>query len=282
MRTLNKVDMAQYSTMRLHSIANTVYIPETIEELKILIKELIGENNKFHIVGNGSNIVFAEQVTTPIILLKNIDNSIVLLPNKEVKVGASVKLMQLLSSLKEWNLGGIEYLASVPTSVGGAVYMNAGRGKSIGLAISDYLISVDYLDITSGEIRKYSGTDGFSYRHSPFQDFKSIILSVTFKFKDQDKIETERLIKARLLYSKRYLSADKPSCGSVFCKANPILIRLLRGLKKGGAMYSWKTPNWINNTGTATASDIIWLIEFAKKLHSIFFCKIQQEIRIYR
>lgn len=268
--------------MRLHSIAEIVYLPQSINELCELLSSMTRSSTNFHIISNGSNIVFAERVNTPLIILTELDKSIEKLPNGNIKVGTSVKMMKLLNTLKEWDLGGIEYLASVPTTVGGAVYMNAGRGKKIGLSISDYIISVDYLDIKNGVIKTFKGTEGFSYRHSPFQDFESIILSATFKFKNQDRTETDRLIKERLDYSKKYLSADKPSCGSVFCKMNPILIRMLRGLKKGGAMYSQKTPNWITNTGNATASDIIWLIEFAKKLHKLFFCKIQQEIRVFQ
>lgn len=281
MKVLSNIDLYKFSTMRLHSIGTIVHIPEKIEELCNIIKEFKYKNEDFHIVSNGSNIVFAERVTTPLIVLTELDKSIEKLPDGNVKVGTSVKMMKLLNNLKEWNLGGIEYLASVPTTVGGAVYMNAGRGKKIGLSISDYLISVDYLDIKNGVVKTFKGTEGFSYRHSPFQDFESIILSATFKFKGQDKTETDRLIKERLDYSKKYLSADKPSCGSVFCKMNPILIRLLRGLKKGGAMYSRKTPNWITNAGNATASDVVWLMEFAKKLHKLFFCRIQQEIRVF-
>lgn len=268
--------------MRLHSVADIMYIPENVTELSELISQFKGKKQKFHIVANGSNIIFSDRVQTPIILMKELDNTISFLNDGKVKVGASVLISRLISSLKKKNLGGIEYLSSVPSSLGGAIYMNAGRGKKIGKSISDFILNVEYLNIDTLEIESYDGVNGFSYRHSPFQDMNAIILSGTFNFISQNVDITDKLIRERLEYSKKHLSADKPSCGSVFCKANPILMRLLKGLKCGGAMYSSKTPNWISNSGNATASDIIKLINIAKTIHKFFYCKIKQEVRIFR
>ena len=280
MKELSNVDLFRYSTMRLHSIADEMYFPENVEELKSLIQALNSQSRKFYIVSAGSNIVFKERVNTPLICLMGMEHFIEYNSDGSVDVSGSVRIQQLLSSLKKNDMGGIEYLASVPTSVGGAVYMNAGRGRKYNKSISDYIESVTYLDVESGQERVWNTSDGFSYRHSPFQDNHGIIISARFKFKRQDGAETARLIKERLQHSNKYLSPDKPSCGSVFCKANPIIMRLLRGLKRGGAKYSSKTPNWISNVNNATASDIIWLVNVAVKLHKLFCCKIKREIRI--
>lgn len=72
-----------------------------------------------------------------------------------VKVGCSVRIQTLIRDLQKHSLGGIEYLFSVPTSVGGAVYMNAGRGKSEGLTISDYLVEVEYYSPTEEKFLTY-------------------------------------------------------------------------------------------------------------------------------
>ena len=80
-------------------------------------------------------------------------------------------------------------------------------------------------------------------------------------------------------HSKKHLSADKPSCGSVFCEGNRIVYRLLMGKRVGGAMYSKKTPDWISNMGNATASDVMALIEKGKKMHKFFLSRCKAEIR---
>ena len=140
---------------------------------------------------------------------------------------------------------------------------------------------MEYLDIDELKIKTLKGTEGYSYRHSPFQEIYAIILKASFKFREQSAKETERLIKERLDYSKKYLSADKPSCGSVFISYNPIIIRLIRGMKYGSAMFSKKTSNWISNIDNATANDILHLVNKAKKIHSFFGFKCIPEIKFY-
>ena len=280
MKILKDCDLHPYNTMRLHSVADEVYFPESREELTGLIKEFRQKGQKYAVFSGGSNIIFAEKVTTPLINLMELDKGIDYMENGKVKVGCSVRVQTLIRELQKHAMGGVEYLFSVPTSVGGAVYMNAGRGKGIGLAISDHLVEVEYYSPKENKFIKYIKREGnFTYRHSPFQDMDAIIVSATFKFPKQDSEKTERLIKERMEHSKKYLSADKPSCGSVFCEGNRVVYRLLMGKRVGGAMYSKKTPDWISNIGNATASDVMALIEKGKKLHKLFFSRCKAEIR---
>lgn len=280
MKIKEHCDLYQYNTMRLHSVADVVYFPESREELINLIRDFKEKGRPFFTFSGGSNIIFAEKVTTPLVNLMEYDKGIYYLESGLVKVGCSVRVQTLIRDLQKHGLGGIEYLFSVPTSLGGAVYMNAGRGKDIGLAISDYLEEVEYYSPMENKFLKYIKKDGdFTYRHSPFQDMDAIIVSATFRFKEQDAGVTEALIKERMVHSKKYLSADKPSCGTVFCEGNRIVYRLLMGKRVGGAMYSKKTPDWISNMGNATASDVMALIEKGKKLHKLFFSRNKVEIR---
>ncbi len=280
MKTIENCDLFQYNTMRLHSVADCVYFPETREEFKTLVDDFIRQDKPFYIFSGGSNIIFAEHVTTPLINLLEIEKGIEYLENGLVKVGCSVRVQSLIRDLQKHGLGGIEYLFSVPSSLGGAVYMNAGRGKSEGLAISDYLVEVEYYSPTEGKFMTYKKkAEDFSHRHSPFQDMDAIVVSATFQFKKQDADVTDARIKERLEHSKKYLSADKPSSGSVFCEGNRIVYRLLMGKRVGGAMYSKKTPDWISNMGNATASDVMALIEKGKSLHKLFLSRCKAEIR---
>lgn len=266
--------------MRLHSVADVVYFPESRQELTDLINEFKQKGQAYAVFSGGSNIIFAEQVKTPLVCLMSLDKGIDYLEDGRVKVGCSVRIQILIRDLQKHGMGGIEFLFSVPTSVGGAVYMNAGRGKSIGVTISDYLEEVEYYSPLDDEFRTYQkNTVEFSHRHSPFQETEAVIVSATFRFPMQEREETERKIQERMDHSKKHLSADKPSCGSVFCEGNRIVYRLLMGKRVGGAMYSKKTPDWISNMGNATASDVMALIEKGKRLHKLFFSHCKVEIR---
>lgn len=280
MKIERRKDLYSQNTMRLHSIANELYYPESYEELKDLLK-LYGTDCL--ILSAGSNLILPPQLHKPVISLMKLNEKIELQGDGRVLSGCSVRVQKLIRFLQQNNLGGIEYLYSIPASVGGLVYMNGGRGREHNMAISDYLDTVDYLDLSDLTIKSYIAqkTD-FTYRHSPFQDMSVVILEAYFRFKNQKPEVTEALIKERLDYSKKYLSADKPSCGTAFCKGNRYIFRLLRGLRVGDAMFSKKTSNWISNVGNATYEDVCKLINKTQRIHKLFLNECQPEIRIIK
>ena len=282
MNILHDIDLYKYNTMRLHSIARIVYVPQNRDELFELISDFKLRGEKYHILSGGSNIIFSEFVQTPIVLLMELDDTITILETKIVECGCSTKVQQLINEIKNENLGGIEYLFSVPASIGGAIFMNAGRGRKMNLSISDYLLKIEYLDTELIEYKIIGTAEGmFTYRNSIFQQNSGIITRAWFNFKEQTPEKTQNLIKERLAYSKKYLDAVTASCGSVFCKANPIIMRMVKGIRCGGAMYSKKTPNWISNVDNATASDVKKLVKRVTFLHKLFFLKCKTEIRFF-
>lgn len=274
----NNIDLYNQNTMRLHCVAETVYYPESVDELKSIISEL--GNKDFYLLAAGSNVILPESISRPVVSLMKLDDRIEFVDGI-VRVGCSVRVQKLIRFLQQHHQGGIEYLFSVPASIGGLVYMNGGRGRKYNKAISDYLIKVDFLDLDDRKIHTYIyNKSDFSYRHSPFQDKNVILITCYFRFEEQDKETTEQLINERLEHSKNYLSADKPSCGSVFCKGNRVLFRLMRGMKVGGAQFSKKTPNWISNVDHASYQDICKLIRRAEWLHRVFLTHSKLELKI--
>lgn len=280
MKVERNTDLYSQNTMRLHSIADNVYYPESNDELNGLVQQY---GSDCLIISAGSNVLLPPQLHRPVVSLMKLNEKIEILEDGRVFSGCSVRVQKLVRFLQQNNLGGIEYLYSVPASVGGLVYMNGGRGREHNMAISDYLDIVDYLDLSDFTIKSYIAqkTD-FTYRHSPFQDMNVIILAAYFRFKNQKPEVTEALIKKRLDYSKKYLSADKPSCGTAFCKGNRYIFRLLRGLRVGDAMFSKKTSNWISNVGNATYEDVCKLINKTQRIHKLFLSECQPEIKIIK
>jgi UDP-N-acetylmuramate dehydrogenase len=166
-------------------------------------------------------------------------------------------------------LSGLEFLAGMPGSVGGAVWMNA---RCYEREIADVLIETGIIDFSEagGEggvsriLRVPTDRAAFGYKRSPFQNRSCLILSAAFTLQPgsereiRDEMETyrrDREAKGHYRY---------PSAGSVFKNnrafgkpAGKIIDELgLRGLKIGGAQVAPFHGNIIINTGGATAADI--------------------------
>ena len=177
------IDLYSMNTMKLHSVADVLYYPESNDDLRDLVKK---HGQRYLLIAAGSNVLLPPQLHSPVISLMNLNKKLEIQNDGLVYVGCSVRIQKLIRDLQKNGLGGIEYLYSVPASVGGLVYMNGGRGKSMNLAISDYLKSVEYLDLSDMNVKTYKvDLSDFSYRHSPFQDLNVVILSASFKFKKQ-------------------------------------------------------------------------------------------------
>ena len=280
MRIDKELDLYKYSTMRTHSVGAMMYTPESLEELMSLMKELQGD---CYFLGGGSNVVFASNVEKPIVNLMYLNNGLELNTDGSVTAGCSVRIQQLINFGKEHGLGGFEYLYSLPASIGGIVYMNAGRGKIHHQQISDWIESITYLDLTDMQVKRMAvDKTQWSYRCSPFHQMKIVILSATFRMKPSSVDEVAAEIKKRIDTVKVSQEGNKPSCGSVFNKNNKYIMRLLRGKRIGGACFSKKTNNWICNDKNGSADDVIALIEFAKKWHKVLGLSCTTEIRIFK
>lgn len=280
MRIEKNLDLYRYSTMRTRSTGAVMYTPESCEELLDLVKELHGN---YYLLSAGSNTIFSESVEKPIINLMHVDES--LSYNDGVfTCGCSVRIQKLVQFAKEKGYGGIEYLYSLPASVGGIVYMNAGRGGGQRQSISDYLTEVTYLNCDTNEIC-IEGIDKSKFGHhiSPYQSLNCVILSCKLRLKRQSPEETDSLIKDRLELCKNLQDTSKPNCGSAFSKGNKYIFKLfqLLGMKSGSAMFSKKTSDWIINTGGATATDIKKLVNKMAKAHKLIGADYKVEYKFF-
>lgn len=273
------IDLFKFSTMRTHSIASVMYTPHSTMELIEAVKEC---KEDCYFLGGGSNIVFASRVEKPIINLMELNETLEY-NGETVVAGCSVRIQKLINFGKDNALGGFEYLYSLPASVGGIVYMNAGRGRVYHQQISDWLQSVEYLDLNDMQVKTmFVDKSKWTYRHSPFHEMRAVILSATFEMLKSSVDEVAARIQERKDTVKANQEANKPSCGSVFNKENKYLMYLLRGKRIGGAHFSKKTNNWISNDQNGTADDVIALMEVAQKWHKRLGLECIPEIRIFK
>ena len=189
-----------------------------------------------------------------------------------VKVLSGTPADLLADTLAGEGLSGVEFLASLPASVGGAVLMNA---RCYGKSVSDVLVNTEILDENQETQTIPFKNEDFAYKKSPFQNRDILILSAVFAVqrgdpqaisKEMAEYRQDREEKGHFRY---------PSAGSAF-KNNPafgaptgkIIADLgLRSLSIGGAQIAPWHGNIIINTGNASANDVKMLMaETAKRV----------------
>jgi len=167
-------------------------------------------------------------------------------------------------------LSGLEFLAGMPGSIGGAVWMNA---RCYGREIADVLTAAEIIDFEGFDTPRYTQLPAdkteFGYKKSPFQGRDVLILSASFRLTSGKPDDIRAAMKANRADREAKGHYRYPSAGSVF-KNNPnfgkptgqIIDELgLCGLQKGGAQVAPWHGNIIVNLGGATASDIRSLVE---------------------
>ena len=258
----------KHTTFRIGGPARIWVEPEDEKDLRGVLQFVKAHKLKIFVIGSGSNVLADDKGFDGVVIhlssgyFKDIN-----FEKSKVITGAGTKLSKVVLSSCKHSLGGLESLAGIPGTVGGAVCTNAGYKKSIG----EFVHKVRVMDET-GKLRTFDSKDlKFGYRNSNLSRY--IILEVEISLKSQDKeilIETyehlKRLKKASQPWSQK-------SAGCVF--KNPTrsrraaggLIELcgLKGKRLGGAKISEKHANFIINVNRAAASDVIGLMELVKE-----------------
>ena len=230
------------------------------------------------VLGGGSNVLVADQGFNGLVIKLSMTDC--QLSGAKITVGASLSLMQLVKISIRNGLSGLEWAAGIPGTVGGAVRGNAG---AFGHSISECLEKVEVLrdkkiiELKNRKIR-------FSYRQSVFKENKDIILRVILLLKKGDA-RGDREQVATILSRRLATQPSEPSAGCVF--KNPesnsagLLIEEcgLKGKRIGGAEVSRKHANFIINTGTAKAEDVLNLIKLIKrKVRDKFGVELEEEV----
>lgn len=280
MKILHYENLAKYTTIKIGGNAKNFYIPENEKELLSLVRDL----NEYKILGGGSNLLINDRITfSNVIYTKEFNKNIVIDDDGIVTVGASVKLQSLINFINNHGYGGIEYLYSVPGLIGGAIYMNAGRGKSYDKSITDYLLDIKVLHKNEIKILQAKQCE-FSYRSSIFQKDEYIILQARFKFqkKDREICKKERL--ERIQYSKEKQDIKYPNFGTVFSECNGKLLKLSRMtflFNNDNVQFSDKSINWLINKGNGKYNEAIRRIMRTKLIHKIMKKPIKVEVVIW-
>ncbi len=258
--------ISNYTTYRVGGKVRCIVYPKGEKELIELVDLLKSKNIKYFTLGNGSNVLFSDQMYDGVIIKLDNFNKIEINGNK-IYVEAGYPLIKLSNVAVKNGLAGLEFASGIPGTVGGALFMNAGAyGEDMSKIVTSARVLVD------GEIKEFSNSElQFSYRTTMLQDHLDYIcISVNLELKEGKTEELEEIVNLRREQRRSTQPLNFPSAGSVFRNppgmyAGKLIEDLgLKGYTIGKALVSPKHANFIVNTGNAKASDIKNIIDFIK------------------
>ena len=183
MRVSKNFNLKYYNSYRLSAYCANAFFPENEEDLIHLYKERF-DIPKI-ILGNGNNVILSKEWYENDFIIFNGCFDKVKISGSKIEAEAGATLKNLSEKALLHSLSGFEVFYDIPSSVGGAIVMNAGAG---GEEIKDVLVGVRYLNLANLQKEELIKSDiGFSYRNSFFQMNKDkIVLNARFRLKKLD------------------------------------------------------------------------------------------------
>ncbi len=285
MRIIHDVDMKNYTSFKAGGRANKMVICETEGEIVQTLKDIKENDEKYIMLGNGSNTLIKDSGFSGVVIKLGENFSTVRREGNNLICGANTLMSVVARFALREELSGFEFASGIPGSIGGALFMNAGAygGEMKDIAKSARVVSSD-----TPEIKEIDVSDmDLSYRYSKFQENRDIILSVTVKLSEGDGAEIERSMKDLAYKRNSKQPVQFPSAGSFFKRPEGYFAGKLiedsglKGVSVGGAQVSELHSGFIINKENATATDIIKLMELVQRnVYEKFGVKLEPEVRI--
>jgi UDP-N-acetylenolpyruvoylglucosamine reductase len=259
--------LARRTTLRVGGPADLYVEPASEADLAAVLRFCAGHERPFFVLGRGSNLLVRDGGYRGVVLcLAHPFFSRIEFAGDRVQCGAGAKLKTLAVEARRNRLAGFEFLEGIPGSVGGGLRMNAGAMSS---AMFDVVESVRLMDF-NGNARDWRPPE-LSVEYRACSTLKNhIAISAVLRGKEDSR---ESIAQRMIAFSRKRWDTQPaaPSAGCIF--KNPATIpagRLidelgLKGTRVGGAVVSAEHGNFIVNDGTATARDVLELIEVLKQ-----------------
>ncbi len=273
--------LKEYTWFRIGGPADYYLEPADKEDVVNILRYLQEQSVPFIVLGKGSNVLVSDDGIRGAVINLGHCLSSVYAEGDRIFAEAGVTLVRFVDFCVQRGLKGVEMLAGIPGTIGGALIMNAG---AYGGEISNYLVDVEVLKDGVVQFLKKSDIT-FSYRRSSFQ--KEVILGAGFELPKGDKDEIIQIRKDLLQRRNRTQPTNMPNSGSMF--KNPegtYAARLIeqagmKGTRLGGAQISDKHSNFIVNLGDASAQDVLGLIRLAQtRVYEKFGIQLELEVKL--
>jgi UDP-N-acetylenolpyruvoylglucosamine reductase len=279
--------LSRLTTVRAGGAADLFARPGSEAELIEFLRWAAEDGIEVGVVGSGSNLLVADAGFRGLVLKLDGELSSVEREGTHVLCGAGARLPSATAKVARWGLTGLEFGINIPGTVGGAVRMNANAyGGELGRVL-------EWVDVctASGSERRAPADLGFAYRRSNLGPGE-IVSRVSFGLAEGD-VEEIKATLARMRGQRRDAQpsgiktfgstfknpddprADRRTAGQLLEAAG------CRGLQVGGARFSPKHANFVENAGEATIADILALMaEGRRRVHEQFGIVLEPEVQI--
>ncbi|MDD4858020.1 MAG: UDP-N-acetylmuramate dehydrogenase [Candidatus Krumholzibacteria bacterium] len=261
--------LKDHTTYRVGGAAELLVRPHSVAEAIWMYRLAHRRGIPLTILGAGSNVIAPDQGIEGIVIeTKDSFKRITFVGNGVVRAEAGVTLLELARAAARKRLRGLEPISCIPGTAGGAVVMNAGTRDG---DTSRSLVRAGVCT-AQGRTRIFKARElSFGYRRSILLGSDWMVLWMEFKLTRGNPRDSLKAIDELWEERNRKYPLEVPSAGSVFKRPpNDFAGRIIesagcKGMRVGGALVSERHANFIVNTGSATASDILALIELVRK-----------------
>ena len=279
--------LARLTTVRTGGAADWFGRPRDAQMLAELLAWAGGEGLAIGVIGSGSNLLVADEGFRGLALKLDGELATVAREGERLLCGGGARLPSAAAKAAGWGLSGIEFGVNIPGTIGGAVKMNA---NAYGGELAEAL---EWVEVCSadGLQRRVPEQLGFAYRRSNL-GAGEVVARASFALAVADPAE----VKATMASMRRRRHEAQPSgiktFGSTFKNPEDELAegrtagQLLelagcRGLESGGARFSPKHANFVENTGDATTADVLALIAVGRRrVHERFGVVLEPEVQL--
>lgn len=275
--------MKKHTTFRVGGPADVLVQPD-----ETALAAILALCRQYHVsysfIGNGSNLLVGDRGIRGVVIEMTDPMGNIEVDGTKITAQAGAMLSKIANTAASNGLGGMEFAAGIPGSVGGAVVMNAG---AYGGEMKDIIEKVYVLDENGAQLELDRDALDLGYRHSCIPEKKYIVTKVVLELVPRNEAEIRSEMKE--LNEKR---AEKqplqyPSAGSTFKRPEGyfagklIMDAGLRGYQVGGAQVSEKHCGFVINKGDATAADICQLMrDVSDKVQAQFGVVLEPEVKM--
>jgi len=298
--------LAPYTTFKVGGEADLLICPRgdnAIDHCLAVVRIAREEQVELCVLGGGSNVLVADKGVRGAVLLTTGCNQIRRVAAGEnsvvsrgsihetavqqlvlLAVDCGAEMEAVVRYCEDNSLSGMEFIAGIPGTVGGAVWMNA---RCYERSISDLLVEAIILDESGRRVVVPFSAEDFGYKRSPFQKQKSLILSALFALTNGEPAAIRAAGDSHREDRGAKGHYRLPSAGSTFKnnhawgKPTGLIVDELglRGLQIGGAAVAPWHGNIVVNTGDATAADIRAVVEeVTRRVHAALGIRLEPEI----
>ncbi len=252
--------MSRHTSMRVGGPADALFVPDDLEDLSRIMAAAGKAGVGVFFLGGSNLIVKDGGIRGVVIKLSRLQK--VERQADTLNAEAGISFPRLSQAAYEQGLSGLEFACGIPGTLGGAIAMNAGTRDG---EIADVLHSVTIMDRLGNAVEHPRSQLTFEYRKSRLPE--GVIVRAIMQLKPDPPERIRRRMDEAITYRRRTQPLQLPNAGCIFKNppghsAGRLIDEMgLKGTRSGNAQVSEKHANFIVNRGSATAAEVLHLIQ---------------------